>query len=95
MEYMTTVKASPLRRFFRFIFKAIFYFVIGSVLIVCLYAFVPVPTTITMLTDSNGAERKWASLTDISPNLARAMIAAEDSKFCSHDGFDREAIEKR
>ncbi|MFC4291946.1 monofunctional biosynthetic peptidoglycan transglycosylase [Sphingorhabdus arenilitoris] len=91
---MTTEKPSPSRRFFRFCFKTIFYFIIGSVLWVCLYAFVPVPTTITMLTDSNGATRKWTPLSDISPNMARAVIAAEDSKFCSHDGFDREAIEK-
>jgi monofunctional glycosyltransferase len=26
--------------------------------------------------------------------LVRAVIAAEDGKFCSHDGFDREAIEQ-
>ena len=47
-----------------------------------------------MLFDSNGAKRDWTPLSDISPNLVRAVIAAEDGKFCSHDGFDREAIEK-
>ncbi len=47
-----------------------------------------------MLFDNNGATRKWTSLSGISPNLVRAVIAAEDAKFCSHDGFDREAIEK-
>ena len=47
-----------------------------------------------MLFDSNGAKRDWTLLSNISPNLVRAVIAAEDSKFCSHDGFDREAIEK-
>jgi monofunctional biosynthetic peptidoglycan transglycosylase len=26
--------------------------------------------------------------------MARAVIAGEDGKFCQHDGFDREAIEK-
>jgi monofunctional glycosyltransferase len=55
---------------------------------------VPVPTTLTMLFDSNGATRDWTRLSNISPNLVRAVIAAEDGKFCSHDGFDREAIEK-
>ena len=58
------------------------------------YAVVPVPTTLTMLFDSNGAKRDWTPLSDISPNLVRAVIAAEDGKFCSHDGFDRDAIEK-
>ena len=31
---------------------------------------------------------------DISPALVRAVIAAEDARFCEHHGFDLEAIEK-
>jgi monofunctional biosynthetic peptidoglycan transglycosylase len=58
------------------------------------YRFVPVPTTATMLFDSNGAEKDWQPLHKISPNLVRAVIAAEDGKFCSHNGFDTDAIEK-
>ena len=58
------------------------------------YKFVPVPMTLTMLFDSNGAERDWEPLSSISPNLVRAAIAAEDGKFCQHSGFDTEAIEK-
>lgn len=80
--------------FFRFIFKTIVYFLIGSVALVLVYRFVPVPTTLTMLFDSNGAERDWEPLSNISPNLVRAVIAAEDGKFCQHSGFDTEAIEK-
>jgi monofunctional glycosyltransferase len=90
---MTAKTRSPVARFFRFIFKSIFYFFLGSIIIVCVYAIVPVPTTLTMLFDSNGAARKWTSLSGISPNMVRAVIAAEDAKFCSHSGFDREAIE--
>ena len=56
------------------------------------YAVLPVPTTWTMLFDRNGATRDWTPLSSISPNMVRAVIAAEDGKFCSHDGFDREAI---
>jgi monofunctional biosynthetic peptidoglycan transglycosylase len=33
-------------------------------------------------------------LARMSPHLVRAVIAAEDARFCIHDGFDREAIEK-
>ena len=91
---MTKAKRSPLARLFRFLFKMILYFVIGSLAIVCLYAVVPVPTTLTMLFDSNGAKRDWTGLSGISPYLVRGVIGAEDSKFCEHDGFDREAIEK-
>lgn len=91
---MTEPKRSFSARFFRFTFKWLLYFVIGSVALTAIYAVVPVPTTLTMLFDRNGATRDWTRLSNISPNLVRGVIAAEDGKFCSHDGFDREAIEK-
>jgi monofunctional biosynthetic peptidoglycan transglycosylase len=91
---MTEPKRSFPARFFRSLFKWLFYFIVGSIALVAVYAVVPVPTTLTMLFDTNGAKRDWTSLSGISPNLVRAVIAAEDGKFCSHDGFDREAIEK-
>lgn len=37
---------------------------------------------------------KWMPYERISPNLKRAIIAAEDSKFLEHEGFDFEAIQK-
>jgi monofunctional glycosyltransferase len=91
---MIKPKRSFSARFFRFTFKWLLYFVIGSVALTAVYAVAPVPTTLTMLFDSNGATRDWTRLSNISPNLVRAVIAAEDGKFCSHDGFDREAIEQ-
>ena len=39
-------------------------------------------------------EREWRDLEDISPDLARAVMAAEDANFCDHWGFDLEAIEQ-
>jgi monofunctional glycosyltransferase len=36
----------------------------------------------------------WVDLTQISPNLALAVVASEDQKFPEHSGFDVEAIEK-
>lgn len=36
---------------------------------------------------------KWVPYNQISGNLKRALIAAEDSKFLSHDGFDWEGIQ--
>ncbi|MFN0047086.1 MAG: monofunctional biosynthetic peptidoglycan transglycosylase [Sphingorhabdus sp.] len=91
---MIKPKRSFSARFFRFTFKWLLYFVIGSIALTAMYAIVPVPTTLTMLFDSNGATRDWTRLSNISPNLVRAVIAAEDGKFCNHDGFDREAIEQ-
>jgi monofunctional biosynthetic peptidoglycan transglycosylase len=39
-------------------------------------------------------QHSWRDLEDISPDLARAVIAAEDAHFCDHWGFDVAAIEK-
>ncbi len=36
---------------------------------------------------------QWVDYTKISRNLKRAMIAAEDSKFVEHEGFDWEGIQ--
>lgn len=36
----------------------------------------------------------WVPLEAISPNLQRAVIAGEDSRFFDHDGFDWESIQK-
>jgi hypothetical protein len=55
-----------------------------------LYRFVPVPSTLMLgrwLT-LQPVERQWVPLSRISPNLIRAVIAAEDQRFCSHDGVD-------
>jgi monofunctional biosynthetic peptidoglycan transglycosylase len=55
-----------------------------------LYRFVPVPSTLMLgrwLT-LQPVERQWVPLSRISPNLIRAVIAAEDQRFCSHAGVD-------
>jgi monofunctional biosynthetic peptidoglycan transglycosylase len=40
-----------------------------------------------------GAQRQWMGVDEVDRDMVRAAIAAEDSKFCSHHGFDFEAIE--
>ena len=80
-------------RVLSWIVKAILLFVAASLVLAVLYRFVPVPVTATMVMDGNGITKDWEPLLDIDRNLVRAVIAAEDGKFCSHDGFDREAIE--
>ena len=77
----------------RFVLKFLFGLIALALALVVLFKFVPVPVTATMLMDSNGITKDWEPLADIDRNLVRAVIAAEDGKFCSHDGFDREAIE--
>ncbi len=73
---------------------AFFIFSIGSVAI---HRFVPVPVTFLMierLFQGYGIDHRWVSADRISDNLKAAVIASEDQKFCSHNGFDVEAIQK-
>lgn len=79
-------------RWIRVILKIIGGFVAFSLLLVLVYRFSPPPVTLTMMFDSNGITRDWLSLDEIDPDMARAVIAGEDSRFCSHHGFDAAAI---
>lgn len=91
-------RSGDMRRIFsftaRFLAKAILWFVAISLFLVLLFKWVPVPVTATMLMDEHGYTKDWQSLDNIDPNLVAAVIAAEDSKFCEHSGFDTEAIEQ-
>jgi monofunctional biosynthetic peptidoglycan transglycosylase len=85
-----------LRRIFRWIAYSLLTFLVGSVLWVLAYRFVNPPVTFTMLGDvlaGNGARRDWMAIERIDRDMVRAAIAGEDSKFCSHWGFDQDAIE--
>ncbi|MEM9810413.1 MAG: monofunctional biosynthetic peptidoglycan transglycosylase [Pseudomonadota bacterium] len=65
--------------------------VIAAFVFLVLYRFVPVHgTTLMGWRTIQGEEVKqdWVSYDEISPNLMRAVIAAEDNKFCRHIGFD-------
>lgn len=50
------------------------------------------------LQEKKGADaelrHKWVDYSRISIHLKRAVVAAEDSKFLAHEGFDWEALEK-
>jgi len=75
--------------------KAVALFLIVSVLWVGLYRFVAPPITFTMIGDAIGGHsitKRWMPLSRIDPDMARAAIAGEDSRFCQHHGFDLEAI---
>ena len=80
--------------FLKLLAKIVLWFVGLSLAFVLLFKFVPPPLTATMVLDGNGITKDWEPLANIDRNLVSAVIAAEDGKFCSHDGFDVEAIEK-
>lgn len=92
-----------INRFFKFIFKIIFWLVVFSIAMVFVYKYVPV--TVTPLMVIRYFERKdettktlwqhhWVPLTAISKNLQLAVICSEDQNFLTHNGFDFVAIEK-
>ena len=74
--------------------RLIVWFIAASLALTAIYRFVPVPVTLTMLMDPNGFTRDWTPLSRIDRNMVAAVIAGEDGKFCQHNGFDTEAIEK-
>ena len=80
-------------RFGKLLAKLVVGFILLSLALVIVFRFVPVPVTATMLMDKNGITKDWEPLSNIDRNLVAAAIAGEDGKFCSHNGFDQEAIE--
>ena len=87
---------SLLRRSVKWFVRLILIFLLGSVLWVLAYRFINPPITFTMASDmlaGRGATREWMPISKIDRDMTRAAIAAEDSKFCTHHGFDYEAIE--
>jgi monofunctional biosynthetic peptidoglycan transglycosylase len=87
---------SLLRRVGRRLAHALLLFMIGSVCLVSLYSLAPPPLTPLMvirLFEGEGLSGHWRPLSRIDPNLVRAVIAAEDTTFCRHWGFDLDAIE--
>ncbi len=84
------------RRILGWIVKLVVGFFLVTTLWVLLYRLINPPVTITMLGDifaGRGAQRDWMPVGQIDRDMVRASIAAEDSKFCTHNGFDFEAIE--
>lgn len=85
-----TTRAGILARALRWLVLAGLALLVVLAVGLALYRFVPVPSTLMLgrwLT-FQPVERQWVPLTAISPTLVRAVIAAEDQRFCSHDGVD-------
>lgn len=87
----------------RVVIKTVLWFLGITVFLVLLYKLINPPITYLMV--QRGFERKaddksfkidkeWRDFEDISNNLKRAVIAAEDARFLEHNGFDFKAIEK-
>lgn len=77
--------------------RAALYGFVGSIVLALAYRFVPVPTTLLMLSEGlfegRQIRNEWVPLKQISPNLVRSVIASEDNEFCRHWGFDFKEME--
>jgi monofunctional biosynthetic peptidoglycan transglycosylase len=71
-------------------------FVLAPVTWVFAYLFFDPPSTVLMMqraAEGQTIRHYPVPLNRVSPHVVRAIIAAEDANFCSHSGFDVEAIQ--
>src|SRR6185437_10635547 len=95
-RYKRRHRGSIVGRILGWIVKLVLAFIVISVLWVLAYRLINPPITATMIGDivaGRGAHKEWMPIGQMDRDMVRAAIAAEDSKFCSHHGFDVEAIE--
>ena len=88
-------KARP-SRLKRIAILAIVLVLFGPPLSVVVFRIIPPPITELMvqrLVQGYGWDYQWRALSQISPDLAQAAVASEDARFCSHHGFDFQAMQ--
>ena len=87
-----------MRRLLRNIFLGLFIVLVaGPIVAVLIFRFVPPPVTPLMVIraiEGKGLDHRWRGIDDVAPALPRALIAAEDARFCEHHGFDFNALQK-
>ena len=91
-------KRTVFKRIIKYFFVVLFCFIAISLIQVGALRFFNTPftlsTSIEWLFDAakgnnfNGLRAKWKPLTEISPHVRRAVLAAEDQRFTRHRGFD-------
>jgi monofunctional biosynthetic peptidoglycan transglycosylase len=101
----TTRKSGPslFKRITSVITRIFLWFLLVSVLWVLAYRFIDPPITLLMVlrnierkTEGKPLkmEKDWVDFVDISDNMKRAAVSAEDQLFLNHIGFDVKAIEQ-
>jgi monofunctional biosynthetic peptidoglycan transglycosylase len=87
------------KKIFKWIGRLILIFFGSTILAVLVFKFVNPPITPFMIAkyfdgESKQIQKDWVAIEEMSADLPLAVIAAEDQKFMTHNGFDVEAIEK-
>lgn len=79
----------------QFLASVLLVIALGPAVIFALFRVLPPPVTPLMIIrvfEGEGWQYDWTPLEEISPHLARSVVAAEDNRFCEHWGIDLEAI---
>jgi monofunctional biosynthetic peptidoglycan transglycosylase len=79
----------------RWLWRSVWGAVILLVLAVALYRVVNPPLTHTIWAEKKrlgSVDRNWVSLDGVAPVMLRSVVAAEDANFCTHWGFDMDAL---
>jgi monofunctional biosynthetic peptidoglycan transglycosylase len=96
-------KKPLLKKISGLISSVLLWFLLVSVLWVLAYRFINPPMTLLMISrnierkadgKSFKTEKTWVNFENISDNMKRAAVSAEDQKFLKHIGFDIKAIER-
>jgi monofunctional biosynthetic peptidoglycan transglycosylase len=84
------------RRFRRYLVIAFVSVLLVSLALVLPWRWIPPPTTAFILQEqvqeAGRIHRQWVPMRAISPELAIAVVAAEDQKFPTHQGFDFDSL---
>lgn len=95
--YSIGVLIVALYRAAKFALWAVFFLLGALVVLAGVYRFMAPTLTLTMLERQISGEeirKDWVSLEAVSPHLLDAVIAAEDTKFCNHNGIDVESVQQ-
>jgi monofunctional biosynthetic peptidoglycan transglycosylase len=82
---------AALRRLFRWTMLALGVVILAVLLWVLSYRWINPPGGFYMWQESRRLGvigHEWVDLAQISPHMARSVVAAEDARFCTHWGFD-------
>nr|WP_199075843.1 monofunctional biosynthetic peptidoglycan transglycosylase [Pedobacter sp. ASV19] len=99
----TKIKSPLLKRITSILSRILIWFLSVSILWVLAYRFINPPITLLMIErnierktagKTFKTDKKWMRFEDISDNMKRAAVSAEDQLFLKHMGFDIKAIEK-
>ena len=90
-------KARPVRWFIRRVVLVMVIIIFMPVVLLPVYSVVNPPITTVMIAKRiAGASiiKAWRPIEAISPHLVRAVIVAEDARFCAHAGIDWQQVEE-